>query len=156
MEVASRVAEFQNYHQCSAIFIDSIGVGAGTMDRCKELGLPVVEVIVSQKSSEPNIYSNLRAQLWGEMKKWLSNGADIPLDSAEKDQNLVAELTSMEYGYNNRMQLQMMSERDLKKMGHMSPDIADALSHTFASHAFVATPARRVKKRIKRSNRLWV
>ena len=156
MEVAARIAEYQAVHNCSAIFIDAIGVGAGTMDRCRELGLPVVEVVVSQKSSEPNIYSNLRAQLWGELKKWLGNGADLPVSCKDKEVNLPGELTSMEYFYNNKMQLQLLSKRDLKKKGHESPDVADALAYTFAANAYDATPARRLKRKVKRMRTLWV
>ena len=156
MEVASRIAEFQAAHQCSGIFVDSMGIGAGVFDRCKDLNLPVVEVVVSNKSTEPNIYSNMRAQLWGELKKWLSNGADLPVSCREKEVNLPGELTSMEYFYNNKMQLQLMSKKDLKKKGHESPDISDALAYTFAAHAYDATPAKRVKRKVKRVNTLWV
>ena len=35
MTVASRVAEYQAIHHCNCIYIDSIGVGAGTADRCR-------------------------------------------------------------------------------------------------------------------------
>ena len=156
MEVASRISEFYAVHLPSAIFVDSVGIGAGVFDRCKELNLPVVEVIVSNKSTEPNVYCNLRAQLWGEMKKWLGNGADIPSSSRDKEMNLANELTSMEYFYNNKMQLQLLSKKDLKKKGHESPDVSDALAYTFAAHAYDATPARRMKKKVKRVRTLWV
>lgn len=156
MEVASRVAEYNALHQCSMIYIDSIGIGAGTYDRLKQLGLPVKEVVVSGKSTEPNVYSNLRAQLWGKMKQWLENGADLPHSVREKDSNLAAQLTTMEYGYNNKMQIQLMSKKDLKRMGHPSPDIADALSFTWADAIFDIKPQNRVKRNVKRGRYLWV
>lgn len=156
MEVASRVSEFQAMHQCGAICIDAIGIGAGVVDRLKELRLPVVEVIASNKSTEPQVYSNMRAQLWGEMKKWLMNGADLPVYCGERDTNLAAQLTSMEYFYNNKMQMQLMGKKELKRLGHPSPDIADALSHTFISHVFNYHNGTRGKKRIKKSRYLWV
>jgi len=156
MEVASRIAEHNAIFKCEAIFIDAIGIGAGTMDRCKELGLPVVEVIVSTKSSQPNIYCNLRSQLWGEMKAWLQNGADLPVSCRDKETNLAEQLTSMEYFYNNKMQLQLLSKKDLKKSGHESPDIADALSHTFAGQAFAVNRRGRIRRQVKQSSYLWV
>lgn len=156
MEVAAQLASFNAVHQCQAIFIDAIGIGAGTADRCKELGLPIVEVVASAKSSQPNIYSNLRAQLWAEMKIWIQNGADIPGIAREKETNLAAQLTSMEYFYNNRMQLQLLAKKDLKKQGHESPDIADALSHTFAGHAFAINQRVRMRKPVQKGNYLWV
>ena len=156
MEVAARVAEYQAMMNCSMIYIDAIGIGAGTYDRLKELGLPVKDVIVSSKSTEPNTYMNLRAQLWGKMRQWLENGADLPLVCKERETNLASQLTSMEYGYNGKMQIQLLSKRDLKKMGHPSPDIADALSFTWADAIFELKPRTRLKKQIKQSRHLWI
>lgn len=155
MEVAARVAEFQAIHGCQQIHIDAIGIGAGTYDRCKELQLPVIEVNVSVKSTEPNIYCNLRSQIWGKMKDWLANGADLPIMCREKDTNLSAELTAMEYFYNNKMQLQLMSKKDLKRMGHPSPDIADALALTFASSVYQIHTRSRARLNVKRVNYSW-
>lgn len=156
MEVASKVAEYHALHTPHKIFIDSIGVGAGTFDRCKQLGLPVQEVIVSNKSTEPNIYCNLRSQIWGKMRDWVNNGADLPTTSRDKDTNLASQLTSMEYAYNNKMQIQLLSKRDLKKQGHPSPDIADSLSLTFADTVFDSKPMRSVKRNITQARFHWV
>ena len=150
MEVAMKVAQFNAIHKCSCIFIDSIGVGAGTFDRCKDLRLPVKEVIVSHKSTNPAVYANLRSQLWGGMRDWLYNGADLPYEASQKDTNLAAELTSMEYAYNNKMQIQLLSKKDLKKMGHPSPDIADALCFTFAAAVFDQKPRATSRRAIRR------
>lgn len=156
MEVASRVAESQAAFNCSVIYIDSIGVGAGTADRCKELGLPVKDVVVSAPSTDPKTYANIRAQLWGQMRDWLKGGGvDLPYDSADKETNLAAQLTSMEYGYNNKMQIQLLSKRELKKMGHASPDIADALSFTFSESLFDYRNRARVRRQIQPTNYLW-
>lgn len=157
MEVASRVSEFQAIHKASRIFIDSIGVGAGTADRLRDLKLPVKDVVVSNKSSDPNTYSNLRAQLWGKMREWLSSGgADLSIEAYDKDSPLASQLVSMEYGYNNKMQIQLMSKKDLKRMGHASPDCADALSFTFADAVFDSKPRSRARKVIGVSKYLWV
>lgn len=156
MEVASRVAEFQGIHKCVTIFIDSIGVGAGTADRCKVLGLPIRDVVVSNKSTEPLVYSNLRAQLWGKMKEWLENNADLPVETMNKDVNLSTQLTSMEYGYNNKMQIQLLSKKDLKKKGYPSPDVADALSFTFYDQLRDVKVRRSLKREVRRSRTLWV
>lgn len=156
MEVATKVAEFQAIHQTTQIHVDAIGVGAGTHDRCKDLRLPVVDVNVSNKSTEPNKYCNLRAQIWGKMKEWLENGADLPREARDKDTNLAAELTSMEYFYNNKLQLQLMSKKDLKRAGHASPDIADALSLTFASSVYEVQSRTRRRVSVKRVEYPWV
>ena len=157
MEVASRIAEFHAIHQCASIYIDGIGVGGGTVDRCRVLRLPVVDVNVSSKSTEPNIYCNLRAQLWGKMRDWLVNDADLPVSFRDKETNASAQFTSMEYFYNTKMQLQLMSKRDLKKMGHESPDIADAVSFTLLPNIY-EHKARGGRSRLnvqRKGNFLW-
>lgn len=157
MEVSGKVMEFQAKHQCSCIFIDSIGVGSGVFDRCKELRLPVKEVVVSTKSSEPATYCDMRSQLWGHMRNWLNNGADLPGYCRESgDRNLFAQLIAMEYTYNKRMQIQLISKKDLKRAGKPSPDIADALALTFAEGVYTAGSHKFMKKRVRRSNYLWV
>jgi hypothetical protein len=155
MEVATKVAEFSSIHQPSRIYIDSIGIGAGTFDRCKQLGLKVSEVIVSNKSTEPNVYANLRSQLWGKMRDWLMNGADLPTQAKEKDTNLCSQLSSMEFAYNNKMQIQLLSKKDLKRMGHPSPDIADALALTFADSVYEGRGRAFVKRPVRKTRFMW-
>jgi PBSX family phage terminase large subunit len=156
MEVATKVAEFNSIHNCAGIYIDSIGVGAGTADRCRDLKLPIKDVVVSNKSTEPERYANLRSQLWGKMREWLENSADLPSETREKDINLPSQLTSMEYGYNNKMQIQLLSKKDIKKMGYPSPDVADALSFTFFEQIRDVTHKRTFKRPMKRTRTLWV
>lgn len=156
MEVTTKVAEYYAIHRPSAIYVDSIGVGAGVFDRCKELDLPVSELIVSTKSTQPMLYSNLRAQLWGEMKAWLHNGADLPYSSTDPLVNLMADITGMQYLYNNKGQVQMMTKKDLKKLNGSSPDTADALSYTFAGEQYALATKKPTAKKIRRVNYAWI
>lgn len=151
MEVAARVADYYQRHLPSTIYIDSIGVGAGVFDRTSELGLPVREVVVSQGSNNPKMYGNFRAQLWGEMRDWMHNGADIP-----DDKDLQSQLNAMQYTYNNKMQILLMSKRDIKKMGLPSPDIADSIALTFAGNAYIANTVRASKRMVRKTNFMWV
>ena len=155
MEVSTKIAEYQAMQRCAGIYIDSIGVGAGVADRCRQLKLPIRDVVVSNKSTEPDVYCNLRSQLWGKMREWLDNGADIPREATEKETNLAAQLTSMEYGYNNKSQIQLLSKKDLKRLGYPSPDIADALSYTFLESIRDMKPRRTIKREVKKSRILW-
>ena len=66
--------------------------------------------------------------MWSRMKAWLILGGDLPFD-----QELLDNLTGIEYGFNqNRNRLQLESKRDMKSRGLPSPDDADALSLSFA------------------------
>lgn len=151
MEVAARVADYYHRFSPSTIYIDSIGVGAGVFDRTSELGLPVREVIVSHVSSSPKMYGNFRAQLWGEMRDWMQNGADLP-----DDRDLISQLNAMQYTYNNKMQILLMSKKDIKRMGLPSPDIADSIALTFAGNVYTANTVRAAKRVIRKSNFHWV
>jgi phage terminase large subunit len=151
MEVSARVVDYYHRHSPSLIYFDAIGIGAGVFDRCKELGLPCKEVVVSQKSTKPNVYGNLRAQLWGELKDWIGNGADIP-----NDDDLIKQLNSMQYTYNGKMQILLMSKKDIKRMGLDSPDIPDAISLTFADTAYESKVTSLTKRNVRKSNYCWV
>ncbi len=151
MELTAKLCEYQHMHQASSIFIDAIGIGAGVFDRAKELNLPAIDVVVSTKPSDPKRYCNLRSELWGLMRDWLKNDADIPHDMELKEQ-----LGSMQYGYNNKMQIQLLSKRDMKKRLKLpSPDIADALALTFAASTFSYSPRSRMKRKVRKNNYLW-
>jgi len=134
MEVAAQTVMYWKQHQPEKVFIDGTGLGSGVVDRCSELGLPVVDVVVGAKSSNPKKYVNVRSQVWGSLKDWLANGADIPVDAEMKKQML-----SMEYGYDAQLRVQLISKKDLKKKHGFSPDIPDALSLSFAEDVYLTT-----------------
>jgi len=152
MEVAAKAVDYVAAWHPVSIMVDAIGVGAGTYDRMVELGLPAREVIVSQKPSNPKMYGNLRAQIYGEMRDWLYNGADI-IDDSE----LLSQLNSTAYTYNQKMQIMLLSKREIKRMGLPSPDITDSIALTFAPlvYGYIGSNIKpRNINRVKRRN--WV
>lgn len=116
------------------IFADVIGVGAGFVDRCRELGLPVRGINVSETPSYGSNCLNLRAELWNEGKKWL----EMRNCRIEGDEDLVAELTTPRYRFNAQGKLQIESKDEMKKRGLASPNRADAFLLTFAGGACTA------------------
>jgi hypothetical protein len=116
------------------ILIDSIGLGAGVVDRLRELNLPVRGINVSESPSMGGTYRNLRAELWGKTKAWLER-RDVKLP---KDDRLSTELATVRYSFNSSGKLQIESKDDLKRRGLQSPDVADALVLTFAADAITA------------------
>jgi len=150
-EVSAYLMDYYHKHKPEKIFIDAIGIGAGVFDQSKHMGLPVVEVVVSTKSSDPKMYFNLRSQLWGELRDWLNNGASLPDD----DRKIKAQLCGMTYGFNNRFQIQLANKKDMKKMGLESPDIPDSLSLTFAANTFAYSPAAMGARKVVPSRYLW-
>ena len=116
-----------------SIYIDSIGLGSGVVDRLRELGLPAIGINVSESPAMKTAYVNLRAELWGKMKNWLEQrGCALP-----KDDDLLAELTSPRYTFNSSGKLRLESKDEMKKRGLSSPDLADACILTLAGDAAV-------------------
>lgn len=115
----------------SEICVDVIGLGAGVVDRLRELNLPVQGVNVAEAPSTKKNYLNLRAELWFAVKDWLNlRACKIPEDS-----ELHQELISPIYKYTSSGKIKIESKDEMKKRGIKSPDKADALALTFASSA---------------------
>lgn len=116
------------------ITVDSIGLGAGVVDRLRELGLPVRGINVAESPSMRGTYVNLRAELWFRMKEFLeARDCKIP-----RDDGLFAELVSPRYGFNSSGKLKIESKEDMRKRGLPSPDKADAVILTLASQPTIA------------------
>jgi hypothetical protein len=65
--------------------------------------------------------------MWGGMRDWLE---DFPA-SIEDSDDLAAQLTSVQYGYDSKRRLKLESKEKMKDRGIDSPDDADSLALTF-------------------------
>lgn len=149
MQLAARIGEVNEKYRPDAIFIDQGGNGAGVVDRCRYLKMPVTGVDFGSSPDRLQIgsqgaigYANKRAEMWGAMKDWLSAGI------IDNDPELKADLPAVEYGYkmlDGKDVIILERKEDMKKRGLSSPDDGDALALTFAypvgpsdhSHQFV-------------------
>lgn len=110
------------------ILVDSIGLGAGVVDRLRELGAPVRGVNVAEAPSAKGTYTNLRSELWFRVKGWLEDrGCKLP-----DNDRLIAELTSVRYRYMSSGKMAVESKDEMRKRGLKSPDLADALCLSLA------------------------
>lgn len=111
----------------TAIYVDVIGLGAGVVDRCKELDLPVVGVNVAESPSVGEQYMRLRDELWFMAREWfMRRDVSIP-----DDEDLIGELTLPTFKVLSNGKKQVESKDDIKKRA-ASPDRADAFCLTFA------------------------
>jgi hypothetical protein len=115
------------------ILVDSIGLGAGVVDRLKELGLPARGINVAESPAMGGTYRNLKAELWHKAKAWLEQ-RDCRMP---KDEALIAELATVRYSFTSNGKIQIEGKDELKKRGMSSPDRADAFCLTFASDAVI-------------------
>ena len=133
MQLAARVCRRAAEVNARAVFVDEGGIGAGVVDRLRQLGVPGTFGV--NFASRPGgwtpegqspLYANKRAEMWGMVKGWLEQGA-LP-----DDPELAADLTGVEYGYDANNAIQLEKKEDMKRRGLLSPDIGDALALTFA------------------------
>lgn len=125
MAVADRLAQYINDTNPDGVFIDS-GGGAGVIDRVRQLGYIVSEVPFGGKALNDK-YKNRRAEMWIEMKKWLSSGGMIP-----NHPTLKADLSTPTYSFDPAGRMVLEPKDKIKERLGRSPDLADALALTFA------------------------
>lgn len=121
MRTAGTVAEYITVHRPDQVVVDAVGIGAGVVDRLRELGYTVTafsggESSAGSKGKER--FANRIAEVWWRMREWLLTGeAVIPNDSA-----LIGQLTGRKYEIQSDRKVKLESKEKLAK----SPDKADA------------------------------
>lgn len=119
-------------------FVDVVGLGAGVVDRLRELGFGDRTIAVNGGSTpiEPERYRNKRAECWGRMREWL---AEPPVSIPDADV-LQADLLAPGYHYDSHSRYVLESKEDIKARGGASPDLGDALALTFAEDVQIESP----------------
>jgi len=126
MTVVGHVIEAIEEYKPALVVIDEGGLGAGIVDRLKEQRYKVKGINFGNKSVNPIMYGNKRAEMWGKMKDWLKT-ASIPLDRFLK-----TDLISPMMKPDSKGTIFLESKKDMKARGLASPDAADAICVTFA------------------------
>ena len=128
MEVASAVASHYWRIKPDAIIVDAGAMGAGVIDRLRQMGMPnVFEVNFGGAAIDSNRYANIRAEMYFKVLQWLKSGASIP-----NDVDLKSELTVTEYKYTQAGKIILQPKEQIKELTGRSPDRADSLALTFA------------------------
>ena len=63
MRTASETAEAINIRRPQAVFVDVVGLGAGVVDRLRQLGHRVIGVNSGAKAADPDKFANLKAEM---------------------------------------------------------------------------------------------
>jgi hypothetical protein len=111
------------------MFIDR-GGGSGMYDRLVELGYRNRVKIINfgGKAFDSDRYANRRAEMWGELKKWLESDAETQIPD---DDYLHGDLIAPGFKYTSNSQIILERKRDIKKRTRKSPDAGDAIALTF-------------------------
>lgn len=127
MQLVVQVVVAVKAYQPGIIFVDGVGVGAGVVDRLRQLGYEVMEINAGSKADDEEIYYNKRIEMWDRMRQALRSGMDIPYDvDARKS------LIGIEYGFDDKEKMRLERKKDMKKRGLDSPDEGDALAGSYA------------------------
>lgn len=141
MTLSGLVAQEIDAWRPDAVFVDGVGIGAGVVDRLRQLGFQVIEVIAGAKAADSARYFNKRAEMWGNMRDWLVAGGGIP-----DDQGLIDDLVGVQYQIRSDATIQLERKEDMKKRGLASPDAGDALAMSFSEPVLASADRRQFKK----------
>lgn len=104
--------------------VDGIGVGAGTINALKEIGVKVKNIKGSESPVKLNLseeFGNLRSQMWWQLREDLRTGKI----GIVNDSSLIADLITPTWSIKNG-NITIESKEDIKKRLGRSPNKADA------------------------------
>ena len=103
METASWIASEINRRRPDRVRIDGIGLGAGLVDRLRQMDHTVEDVNVSERAHDADLYVNQRAEIAWKFREALERGAvSLPNDDA-----LIAELSAFQYDYDSKARIKL-------------------------------------------------
>lgn len=131
MEQVGRIARVIDRMNPARVFIDVGGVGAGIVDRLREMGYRdiVTGVDFGSKASDPDRFMNKRAEMWGLMRDWLMEEGGVGIVD---DDGLHRDLVAPQEAHNSTNRIQLERKDEIRKRLGFSPDAGDALALTFA------------------------
>lgn len=108
------------------VFVDMVGIGKGVVDRLHEQRKMVNGVNYGEMAQERKRYYNRKAECFSRCSKWLKEGGKLKPHPSWK------ELLHIKYKVQSDRKIQIKTKNEMLVDGIPSPDVADALSLTFA------------------------
>lgn len=128
MSTVGFIQQYRAAHRLDAIVVDGTGLGAGVVDRCRELGIAVIDFQAGAQALDPKRFVNRIAECW-----WYARQAVLAEWLAfEPDKATVGQLVTRKYTVQSDKRIKLESKDDIRKHGRRSPDEADALAMSFA------------------------
>jgi hypothetical protein len=140
MVIAGKVSNLIRIHRPAAVCIDVGGLGAGVVDRLKEMGYGEVHAVnfgsspVGLGPTGDELYENRRAEMWDVMRDWFKDpaGVSIPDDDAIHGDVCAPIWGTSATRYKSNNELIIEAKDKIRERLGSSPDMGDALALTFA------------------------
>jgi len=141
-EIAPMILQAIKETGATAVKVDSIGIGFGVIGELRNMtsrGLHrarIVAVNVAEKASQPDKFVNLRAELWWEVGRGLSeqqarDGQGWDLSGMDNADATVAQLLEPQWSVDAQGRIKVEPKEDIIARLGRSPDNADALLLAF-------------------------
>jgi hypothetical protein len=131
VDLSNQAIDWVVRHKPDVLVIDGNGVGGGVVDILESKISDIVKIVDfngGYKGSSDR-FLNLRTETWHKMKVWVETTGVLPKEE------IVEEMTDINYFMDNRNKLCLESKDVLRRRGTSSPDWPDALAMTFEDEA---------------------
>lgn len=133
METTGLLVRFVQRVGAKRVKIDAVGLGAGVVDRAREVlpdDIEVIELNAGGKPIDVKHYADAGTEWWHTLAKMLEAGTvSGPVFSFPR---VMRELTSRRFRYRSDGRMQLISKEEMRKQGLSSPDWGDAVAMVFA------------------------
>ncbi|MBE3576892.1 MAG: hypothetical protein IMX00_04300 [Limnochordales bacterium] len=138
METVGRLLAFADRVQAKVLKVDVVGMGAGVVDRLRELqregrlrpGVQIMEMNAGAKPLDDRKYADAGTEWWGLLAdKLRSQEIGGPVFANRK---VISQLTSRKFHYTSSGQMKLQSKEEMRRKGLDSPDWGDAVAMAFA------------------------
>jgi hypothetical protein len=140
-KIAPLVLQALKESGATAVKVDSIGIGFGVIGELRNLAsqgkhtAQIIGINVGEKSSQPDKFKNLRAEIWWEIGRGLSEREGWDLSAMDNADTTVAQLLEPLWEVDAQGRIFVEPKDEIRKRLGRSPDNADALLLAFYSGA---------------------
>lgn len=133
-DFARRIAEEIRFYReeedlTAQVVIEELGMGVGVVETLEDMGFAeqVWGINTGVAANEPELYTNLRCEMYALLKEWLEGQVELP-----NIPEMLDDLTVLKRKPSANGKLRLETKDEMRRRGVKSPDVGDALALTFA------------------------
>jgi len=139
METTGRLVREGREFSADETRCDVGGIGAGIVDRLRELGIVTVEINYGAKAKNSADYDNAATEMYDNFRQLLERHYPV----LPRNDELCGQLVTREYEILSNGRMRLESKEAMKERGLPSPDLADAVVQAYAESVRMARAFRR-------------